>query len=56
MDETQWEWLEDIFKNTNDNVYLIGSGIQIMMNNRIVNAERWPDDDKKRLTSLIEKH
>lgn len=36
-----------------DNLTFIASGIQVLMDNRFVNAEHWTTFDKERLLSLL---
>lgn len=56
ISETQWSWLEDEIKVSEDDLVLIGSGVQFMLNNRLVNAEHWPASDVARLTQLAGSH
>lgn len=56
MSDTQWSWIDNIFKTSNDSVYLIGSGIQTLLHNRLINAETWPLPELAKLRKLIEKH
>ena len=43
ISETQWQWLENVLEKYGEenDLILIGSGTQFMLNNRIVNAEHW---------------
>jgi alkaline phosphatase D len=56
LSENQWEWLEQIFKNSDDQIYFLVSGIQLLASNRIFNFEKWPKKELKRLIDLIQKY
>ena len=54
LGEQQWLWFENILQTTNDDLYLIVSGIQVLSSNRLVNLEHWPRTESARLFKLLE--
>ena len=56
MSEQQWSWLESVFSETNDDAYLLISGVQAIPSNRLLNAEHWPRPELQRLIDLLHKH
>ena len=52
ISETQWAWLENVLAKygVKDDLIVIGSGIQFLMSNRIVNAEHWKPKEILRIT------
>ena len=58
LSESQWLWIEETLKEGKgkDDMVLLGSGIQFIMNNRLVNAEHWPAIDVQRLIKIIGHH
>eukprot|EP00347_Sterkiella_histriomuscorum_P005565 403356122 len=56
LGDDQWKWFENVLKNSNDQVYLLGSGVQFMMRDRLIGAERWPDKEYQRLLDLIKQY
>jgi len=56
LGEAQWEWLEQEFKNSDAQVHLIGSGIQILPTQH--NYEKWNTfpHERKRLFNLLTKY
>lgn len=52
MGEKQWRWLEAIFENTEDDLYIIVSGVQLYGYNRLEAFEHWPQQSVKRLLHL----
>ena len=52
ISETQWAWLENVLAKygVEDDLIVIGSGIQFLMSNRIVNAEHWKPKEILRIT------
>lgn len=55
LGEDQWKWLENIFENTNETYYFIGSGTQIFPIDRFV-TESWYEQSRLRLFELIGKY
>ena len=51
----QWEWLENEFKENQAEYILIGSGVQVLADDRIL-PERWFKQSKDRLIGLIRKY
>ena len=56
LGEEQWEWFENIFKNTKDDIYLIGSGVQVLPFDRTLIVEHWFRKPRTRLIQLIKKY
>jgi hypothetical protein len=54
LGEMQWKWLEDVITGTNDDLYVIVSGIQMFAFNRIARMEHWPKRETNRLLQLLE--
>jgi hypothetical protein len=52
ISETQWAWLENVLAKhgLEDDLIVIGSGIQFLMSNRIVNVEHWKPKEILRIT------
>ena len=55
LGEQQWEWLEEQLKDNPAKFTLIGSGIQILPNDRLL-PECWFSDSRERLINLIKKY
>ena len=53
LGSAQWRWLENVLQHSDDDLILIGSGIQFLMNNRLFNAEHWDNRDLQRLLKLM---
>jgi len=51
----QWEWLENELKNNKAEYVLIGSGIQVLPDDRMV-PEHWYSGNRDRLLALIRKY
>jgi len=51
----QWEWLENEFKNNEAQYIVIGSGVQVIADDRVL-PERWFKQSKDRLIELIRKY
>jgi uncharacterized membrane protein YkvA (DUF1232 family) len=50
-------WLENVLAKhgLEDDLIVIGSGIQFLMSNRIVNAEHWKPKEILRITKMFNK-
>jgi len=55
LGEEQWEWLENELKENQAEYVVIGSGTQIIPDDRVF-PEKWFDQSKERLISLIRKY
>ena len=55
LGEHQWEWLEEQFKDNQAKFTLIGSGIQILPDDRLL-PECWFANSRDRLINLIKKY
>jgi len=55
LGEEQWQWLEEELKDNPAEYTIIGSGIQILADDRIF-TERWFTPSKERLLALIRKY
>ena len=55
LGEDQWQWLEEELKDNPAEYTIIGSGIQILADDRIF-TERWFTSSKERLLRLIRKY
>lgn len=53
LGEEQWAWLDKVFKETHDDLYIIGSGIQILQNIVSLPKEVWPPQEKHRLFTML---
>lgn len=55
LGETQWKWLENLLKESEADIHLIGSGIQILPTEHAY--EKWANfpNERKRLLQLLEK-
>jgi len=51
----QWEWLENEFKHNEAQYIVIGSGVQVIADDRVL-PERWFKQSKDRLVELIRKY
>ena len=55
LGEEQWDWLENIFKNTKETYTFIGVSSQILSNDRYL-IKKWYSQSRKRLFDLIGKY
>jgi alkaline phosphatase D len=55
LGEAQWKWLEEEIKNSQAEYTLIGSGIQVLPDDRTI-TEMWYDSEREKLIGLIRKY
>lgn len=53
ISESQFTWLESVLNEQKDDIVLVGSGIQFLMDNRLFHAEHWVRSDLKRLINML---
>lgn len=53
VSEPQWKWLESIYEDTNDDVYIVVSGIQMITSNRMLKLEDWPKKEAARMLDMV---